>query len=116
MTKELCLRHIIFQLQYLKKLFADIVCLQYDSTEKFEAVLSLPHGYEAVPVFEDKPKIDPTTNQNCRTIPTKLTGMFQLIVTDYDSCGVRKCRQSNGEVRQYRLVAFKLYSFKNILL
>ncbi|RXG51688.1 hypothetical protein Avbf_14400 [Armadillidium vulgare] len=75
----------------------DIKCLDIGGYQTFEATLALPEGYEAVPVFEDKPRLDPTTNPNCRMIPTQLVGMFQLIVSKYEPCGVRRCRQSNGE-------------------
>ncbi|XP_053636203.1 uncharacterized protein [Cherax quadricarinatus] len=76
----------------------DIKCMKTGSTSSFMAVLSLPLGYNAIPVFEDRPTIDPTINTACRMIPTQLTNdMFQLIVSDLERCGVRECRQPNGE-------------------
>ncbi|XP_071543553.1 uncharacterized protein [Panulirus ornatus] len=76
----------------------DIKCMDTGSTSSFMAVLSLPLGFNAIPVFEDRPAVDPTTNTACRMIPTQLTNdMFQLIVSDLDRCGVQTCRQPNGE-------------------
>ncbi|XP_045603456.2 uncharacterized protein [Procambarus clarkii] len=76
----------------------DIKCMNTGATSSFMAVLSLPVGYNAIPVFEDRPTIDPTINTACRMIPTQLTNdMFQLIVSDLERCGVRECRQPNGE-------------------
>ncbi|XP_042215522.1 uncharacterized protein LOC121861696 isoform X1 [Homarus americanus] len=77
---------------------SDIKCMNTGTTSSFMAVLSLPVGYNAIPVFEDRPTIDPTINTACRMIPTQLTNdMFQLIVSDLERCGVRECRQGNGE-------------------
>ncbi|CAL4137529.1 unnamed protein product [Meganyctiphanes norvegica] len=75
----------------------EIECMKTSSKESFSAVLSLPEGFEAVPVFEDTPTIDPTTNPSCRMIPTQLVGMFQLFLSDLNACGIKECRQDNGE-------------------
>ncbi|XP_066944869.1 uncharacterized protein [Macrobrachium rosenbergii] len=76
----------------------EIKCMKTETTSSFMALLSLPVGYNAIPVFEDRPSVDPTINTACRMIPTQLTNdMFQLIVSDLDRCGVRECRQTNGE-------------------
>ncbi|KAK7069579.1 hypothetical protein SK128_018387 [Halocaridina rubra] len=75
------------------------------------AVLSLPVGYNAIPVFEDRPSVDPTINTVCRMIPTDIdNNMFQLIVADLDRCGVRKCRQANGETWLCLTLRFPLVS------
>lgn len=83
----------------------DIKCMETGTTSSFMAVLSLPLGYNAIPVFEDRPNVDPTINTACRMIPTQLTNdMFQLIVSDLERCGVSKCRQPTGEVNSRELV------------
>lgn len=67
------------------------------------AVLNLPVGYNSIPVFEDRPTVDPTINTACRMIPTQITNdMFQLVVRDLERCGVQRCRQPNGEVSWLR--------------
>ncbi|ROT76259.1 hypothetical protein C7M84_005153 [Penaeus vannamei] len=76
----------------------DIKCIDTGSASSFMALLNLPVGYNAIPVFEDRPTVDPTINTACRMIPTQITNdMFQLIVRDLERCGVQRCRQPNGE-------------------
>lgn len=92
---------------------ADIKCIDTGSASSFMALLNLPVGYNAIPVFEDRPTVDPTINTACRMIPTQITNdMFQLIVRDLERCGVQRCRQPNGEVsclgRRFRAKSFLL--------
>ncbi|CAL4142096.1 unnamed protein product, partial [Meganyctiphanes norvegica] len=76
----------------------DIQCRNGEGgSESFSAVLALPKGFEAVPVFEDAPAVDATTNPYCRMIPTQLVGMFELFVSNFKQCGVTECRQGGGE-------------------
>ncbi|XP_037778467.1 uncharacterized protein LOC119575116 isoform X2 [Penaeus monodon] len=76
----------------------DIKCIDTGSASSFMAVLNLPVGYNSIPVFEDRPTVDPTINTACRMIPTQITNdMFQLVVRDLERCGVQRCRQPNGE-------------------
>ncbi|XP_042869637.1 uncharacterized protein LOC122251643 isoform X2 [Penaeus japonicus] len=76
----------------------DIKCINTGTASSFMALLNLPVGYNAIPVFEDRPTVDPTINTACRMIPTQITNdMFQLIVRDLERCGVKRCRQPNGE-------------------
>ena len=84
--------------------FSDIRCVNTETTKSFTAFLTLPFNFEAVPVFEDKPKIDATTHDSCRLVPTTVAGItdavgkYQLFVSDFDACGVRKCRHSQRQV------------------
>ncbi|XP_076031821.1 uncharacterized protein LOC143019722 isoform X2 [Oratosquilla oratoria] len=75
-----------------------ITCLKTDTSQSFNALVTLPEGFEAVPVFEDRPMVDPTTNTLCRVIPTQPIGMFRIIVFELDPCGIRECTQADGEI------------------
>ncbi|XP_064083710.1 uncharacterized protein LOC135199519 isoform X2 [Macrobrachium nipponense] len=87
----------------------EIKCMKTETTSSFMALLSLPVGYNAIPVFEDRPSVDPTINTACRMIPTQLTNdMFQLVVSDLDRCGVRECRHTNGETWLCLMLRFPL--------
>ena len=67
---------------------------------KLQAVLTLPSGYNALPLLHDRPSIDLFADSSCMIQTSAMDGEYELLLKDLEHCGVTECAEGDKVSKQ----------------